>query len=648
MLYSGAGTGNQNDSYKTAVIDTIVAEIQSVPGEDRCVLLLGYEDKIIEMFQNVNPGLSRRFAIEDAFHFQDFTSPQLRKILDLKLKLQGLDATEEAKSVADEVLGRARRRPNFGNAGEVENLLSKAKLHHQSRQSRMVISERSVDVVFEPQDFDMDFDRGLHADINCRKLFEDIIGCESIIAKLEGYQQIARNMKARGMDPHEQIPTNFIFKGPPGTGKTTTARKMGQVYYDMGFLSHPEVVECSASDLIGQYVGQTGPKTQKQLEGALGKVLFVDEAYRLGEGHFATEAINEMVDLLTKPKYCGKLIVILAGYDADMNKLVAVNTGLSSRFPEEIIFHNMTPEHCLHLLNQETCRKGIQLASLQDSTSPLYTELLMMLNELSSLPSWGNARDVQTLGKSMIGFAFKQSGSPDSPPTLSSEEVINIVKTMLSARKSRCATTTSKDATSSFPDMAQMLDSLPPVPPAVSSAHETNTTSAQEETMANPKKHSKETAALPAPNTRDAGVSDEVWNQLQADLAAEDRAAQLSLSDLQNLESTLRLATVFADSSASKANTLAQTTSAHDSALKRQQEEARLDEQNARLERARALDAFEKAQHDARERKQREARAQAKLQEMGVCVAGYRWVRQGGGWRCKGGSHFVGDSELGM
>lgn len=61
MLYSQTeGSGNQSDSYKTAVIDTIVAEVQSVPGEDRCVLLLGYKDQIVNMFQNVNPGLSRR------------------------------------------------------------------------------------------------------------------------------------------------------------------------------------------------------------------------------------------------------------------------------------------------------------------------------------------------------------------------------------------------------------------------------------------------------------------------------------------------------------------------------------------------------------------------------------------------------------
>lgn len=77
---------------------------------------------------------------------------------------------------------------------------------------------------------------------------------------------------------------------------------MGQVYYDMGFLSSVEVVECSASDLVGQYVGQTGPKTKKLFEKALGRVLFIDEAYRLSQGQFAQEAIDELVGILTQEK----------------------------------------------------------------------------------------------------------------------------------------------------------------------------------------------------------------------------------------------------------------------------------------------------------------------------------------------------------
>jgi hypothetical protein len=94
---------------------------------------------------------------------------------------------------------------------------------------------------------------------------------------------------------------------------------MGKVYYDMNLLSSAEVIESSVTDLIGQYIGHTGPKTEELLEKALGKVLLIDEAYRFAEGHFAKEAMDEIVDCITKPKFSQKLIIILAGYDNDLN-----------------------------------------------------------------------------------------------------------------------------------------------------------------------------------------------------------------------------------------------------------------------------------------------------------------------------------------
>ena len=170
MLYPGGkGAGYSNDSYKTAVIDTIVAEVQNTPGEDRCVLLLGYKDQMEEMLENSNPGLARRFQLSHTFEFEDFDDQQLRQILDLKLKTQGLDATEKAKEVAVGLLSRARGRPNFGNAGAVENLISHAKAQEQRRRSMQHPSKLSAEVVFLPQDFDENFDRIDNAALNCRK-----------------------------------------------------------------------------------------------------------------------------------------------------------------------------------------------------------------------------------------------------------------------------------------------------------------------------------------------------------------------------------------------------------------------------------------------------------------------------------------------
>lgn len=158
-----------------------------------------------------------RFRIEDAFQFDDFSEPELRAILESKMKQQDVDATDDAMIVAMEVLNRSKIRPHFGNAGEVENLLGSAKDRFQKRQNAKPVAERSFDFVFEQQDFDPEFDRVKHANDNLKVLFEDTVGCEEIIAKLAGYQQIVQGMKARDIDPRGQIPMNFLFKGPPGT-----------------------------------------------------------------------------------------------------------------------------------------------------------------------------------------------------------------------------------------------------------------------------------------------------------------------------------------------------------------------------------------------------------------------------------------------
>ena len=216
MLYSGSDTGGNSGAFKTAVIDTIVAEVQSMPGEDRCVLLLGYESQMVEMFQNVNPGLTRRFQLSDAFRFEDFSDSELEEILRLKLASQDLGATPQATSTAIDILSRLRNGLNFGNGGDVENLISKAKVNYQARQSALPVAQRSTNFIFEPQDFDPKYNRTADAETNLQKLFQGVVGCEGIITKLDGFLKVAKGMRAQGLEPRGQIPMNFIFKGPPG------------------------------------------------------------------------------------------------------------------------------------------------------------------------------------------------------------------------------------------------------------------------------------------------------------------------------------------------------------------------------------------------------------------------------------------------
>jgi hypothetical protein len=164
---------------------------------------------------------------------------------------------------------------------------------------------------------------------------------------------------------------------------------MGKVYYEMGFLATAEVIECSAKDLVGEYVGQTGPKAQKLIESALGKVLFVDEAYRLGEGPYGKEAVDELVDSITKPRFLNKLVIILAGYDREINEMLDVNPGLSSRFAEAVDFQKLKPESCYQLL-QSTLERKSQLDTSRIST-PIISTTKSWQSSTACLP-WGTSR----------------------------------------------------------------------------------------------------------------------------------------------------------------------------------------------------------------------------------------------------------------
>lgn len=438
MLHtSGGSTTGAADLYSAKVIDTIVSEVLSTPGEDRCVLLLGYKEQMEEMLQDVNPGLARRFPVSNAFHFEDFDDSEMEKIFELKLKGLGFHVSAETQKVSMEILARARNQPHFGNAGEVDILLNRAKETQQLRTSKGRLPYSDI---LESQDFDPDFDRGERAATNCKMLFKRVVGCDDVVAKLEGYQKIVANMQSLGKDPRQGIPFNFLFRGPPGTGKTTTANKMGKVFYDMGFLSSATVVECSATDLIGQYVGQTGPKTQKLLESALGKVLFIDEAYRLAGDHFAKEAMDELVDCLTKPKYAQKLIVILAGYDEHINQLMVVNPGLTSRFPEAISFSSLTPEHCVDLLTKQLLqKKKLDITTLIEARPEDKVDILDIFEQLSKLPGWGNGRDVGTIAKTVYADVMKSMTVTQSDPRLQLDMLLvhNALHNMLKERLHR-------------------------------------------------------------------------------------------------------------------------------------------------------------------------------------------------------------------
>ncbi|KAF2432547.1 P-loop containing nucleoside triphosphate hydrolase protein [Tothia fuscella] len=424
--------------FRKGVIDTVVANVQNRPGDDRCVILMGYTKEMEEMWAGANPGLSRRFPLQSAFQFSDFSDEELMQIFDLKLRKQELTATKDARQTALEIFTLTRKRPNFGNGGEVENVITVAKANHEKQQSKKPLAERSAEIILQPVDFDPEFDRSGRS---CGEL----VGYEHLIAQFDKYHRIVANMKARDMDPKSFIPFTFVFKGPPGTGKTTTARKIGQLRYNMGLLASNEVIEASVKDMVAGYLGQTAIKTNNLLTSALGKVLLIDEAYRLNPkssgggqgGSFQQETLDQLVDCMTKPELKGKVIVVLAGYDNEMNELMAASPGLSSRFATELHFENLDSKKCYELLMRKLKGHGMVVEATLDKGQE--KQLVMhVFDLLSQLNGWGNGRDVETLAKEIVGAAVADADMSDLGAFMVKEKhIFQVMDELLGQRKAR-------------------------------------------------------------------------------------------------------------------------------------------------------------------------------------------------------------------
>lgn len=152
---------------------------------------------------------------------------------------------------------------------------------------------------------------------------------------------------------------HLVFTGNPGTGKTTVARLLGEIYREIGVLDSGHFVEVSRAELVASYVGQTAPKTTDVFNRALGGILFIDEAYSLAHGSendFGKEAIDTLLKLMEDHR--DKIVVIVAGYTAEMRTFLESNPGLESRFPNKIHFDDFSFDEKIQILNSLLKEKG--------------------------------------------------------------------------------------------------------------------------------------------------------------------------------------------------------------------------------------------------------------------------------------------------
>ena len=191
---------------------------------------------------------------------------------------------------------------------------------------------------------------------------------------------------------------------------------MGMVFYSLGLLGSKEAIEVSSGELVGQYVGTTAPRVKRQMEAALGKVLFVDEAYRLAGSSFGIEAIEEILKCLSDIRFQRKLIVILAGYSDEMDALMAVNPGLPGRFQEVLEFPRLGVEDALTLLRRQLINEHFAMEN--HGAWNVNGVLGQAMGHLVESPNWANGRDIDTLRSRVHNAAILQQHDDVGPPIL--------------------------------------------------------------------------------------------------------------------------------------------------------------------------------------------------------------------------------------
>ncbi len=383
------------------VLETLLTALSDSGNRDWMLLLAGYSEPMSEMLMK-NPGLDSRIPAQNRYYFDDYNVEELMQIADYFCEANSYVMTPNAREALKLKVKRdyAVRDESFGNGRYIENLISLDVLQSMSdRLSKIkmptAVQLSTIEVEDVPRIEVKDYRKSLAQ-------LKHMVGLTELKKSIESHLNMVRFASMRSeAGIHTQLPPlHMIFTGNPGTGKTTVADLIGEIYYSLGLLSVGNVIRVDRSDLVGVHVGETERKTKGILKQAKGNVLFIDEAYNLYSDDardFGRNALETLLVALSKEET--DMLVIMAGYPNEMNVMLDnINPGLRSRFPYTFHFNDYSVDELIEIAKSVAAKSKYIF-----SPAALSALKKLIAYELEhKKQNFGNARFVTRLISSVI------------------------------------------------------------------------------------------------------------------------------------------------------------------------------------------------------------------------------------------------------